>query len=142
MQDKDPAVEADSELEVVTKRAPSSSEVKAMVFANKIAKHTKSNAIVIATDSQMQSSGVGQTSRVDAVQQALHKATTFGSPLNESAMASDAFFPFKDGVELASEHGIKSIIQPGGSVRDQEVIDFCNQKNIAMVFTGKRHFKH
>ena len=111
-------------------------------FANKIVKHTKSNTIVIAKNGQLIASGTGQTSRVDALQQAIAKAKHFKFDLNGAVMASDAFFPFPDCVEIADKAGIKAIIQPGGSVKDQESIDYCNQHNLAMVTTGKRHFKH
>lgn len=141
-QDRDLKTETKSDLQFVTERKPTESEIDALLFANKIVKHTKSNAIVIAKADQMISSGVGQTSRVDAVQQAIAKGKHFGFNLNEGVLASDAFFPFSDSVEIASEEGIKAIIQPGGSVRDQDTIDFCNENGIAMVFTGYRHFKH
>lgn len=141
-QDRDLKTETINDLNFVTNRKPTESEVDALLFANKIVKHTKSNAIVIAKKGQMISSGVGQTSRVDAVQQAIAKGKHFGFKLSEGVLASDAFFPFSDSVELANKEGIKAIIQPGGSVRDQETIDFCNENGIAMVFTGYRHFKH
>ena len=105
-------------------------------------KHTKSNAIVLAKDKQLCASGVGQTSRVDALKQAIEKAKKFGFDLNGAVMASDAFFPFKDSVEIAQKEGISSVIQPGGSKRDQESIDYCNETGMSMVFTGVRHFKH
>lgn len=130
------------DLRQVTNRKAEKNEVDDMLFASKICKHTKSNAIVLAKDGQMLSSGVGQTSRVDALQQAVKKARTFGFDLNGAAMASDAFFPFADSVELAHEAGITSVIQPGGSKKDHDSIDFCNNHNIVMVFTGTRHFKH
>jgi len=105
-------------------------------------KHTKSNAIVLVKNRQLLASGTGQTSRVDALKQAIAKAHAFGFDLNGAVMASDAFFPFSDCVEIAGNEGIKTVIQPGGSIRDGEVIDFCNEHNIAMVCTGVRHFKH
>jgi phosphoribosylaminoimidazolecarboxamide formyltransferase/IMP cyclohydrolase len=105
-------------------------------------KHTKSNAIVLADSNQMMASGVGQTSRIDAVKQSIEKAKIFGFDVSKAVMASDAFFPFSDSVKIAFENGITCVIQPGGSVRDQESIDYCNEKGITMVFTGKRHFKH
>jgi phosphoribosylaminoimidazolecarboxamide formyltransferase/IMP cyclohydrolase len=105
-------------------------------------KHTKSNAIVLAKDLQLVASGVGQTSRVDALRQSIEKAHQFGFDLNGAVMASDAFFPFADSVEIAREAGITAVVQPGGSVRDQDSIDYCNRNGIAMVFTGIRHFKH
>ena len=141
-QDRDLQTESIDQLDYVTKRRPSVDETKAMLFANKIAKHTKSNAIVLAKPEQMISSGVGQTSRVDAVRQAIAKAKSFDFDISESVMASDAFFPFSDSVEIAFNDGIQAIIQPGGSIRDKETIDFCDDNGIAMVFTGKRHFKH
>ena len=113
-----------------------------MIFANKIVKHTKSNAIVLAKNKQLCASGVGQTSRVDALKQAIEKAGTFNFDLNGAVMASDAFFPFPDCVEIAYKAGIKAVIQPGGSIKDNLSIDYCNENNIAMVTTGIRHFKH
>jgi len=112
------------------------------VFANKIVKHSKSNAIVLAKNKQLCASGIGQTSRVDALKQAIEKARTFGFDLNGAVLASDAFFPFADSVEIAQKAGISAIVQPGGSVRDQDSIDFCSLNGVAMVFTGKRHFRH
>jgi phosphoribosylaminoimidazolecarboxamide formyltransferase/IMP cyclohydrolase len=126
----------------VTKVEPTASEVKALLFASKVCKHTKSNTIILAVDGQMLSSGVGQTSRVDALRQAIEKAAAFGFDIKNSVMASDAFFPFPDCVEIAYKHGVRAIIQPGGSIKDQESIDFCDQHGMAMVFTGVRHFKH
>ncbi|HQH41518.1 MAG TPA: bifunctional phosphoribosylaminoimidazolecarboxamide formyltransferase/IMP cyclohydrolase PurH, partial [Bacteroidales bacterium] len=113
-----------------------------LLFANKLVKHTKSNAIVLAKNRQMLASGVGQTSRVDALRQAIAKANSFGFDLKGAVMASDAFFPFADSVEIAHEAGVMAVIQPGGSVRDKDSIDFCNAHGMAMVFTGYRHFKH
>jgi phosphoribosylaminoimidazolecarboxamide formyltransferase/IMP cyclohydrolase len=126
----------------VTKKVPAPSEVEDLVFANKIVKHSKSNAIVLAKNKQLCASGIGQTSRVDALKQAIEKAHTFGFDLKGSVMASDAFFPFADCVEIAYKAGVTSIVQPGGSVRDKDSIDFCSANGVAMVFTGKRHFKH
>lgn len=131
-----------NDLSTVTDRKPNSIEIDDMLFASKICKHTKSNAIVLVKKGQMLASGVGQTSRVDALQQAIKKAKTFGFSVCEAALASDAFFPFADSVELANEAGITAIIQPGGSKKDQDSIDYCNNHNISMVFTGTRHFKH
>jgi len=125
-----------------TTKQASADEIKDLVFASKICKHTKSNAIVLAKNGQMLASGVGQTSRVDALQQAIKKAATFNLSVNGAALASDAFFPFADSVEVANEAGITAIIQPGGSKKDQDSIDYCNNHNISMVFTGTRHFKH
>ena len=113
-----------------------------MLFANKIVKHSKSNAIVLAKDKQLIASGVGQTSRVDALKQAIEKAKSFDFDLKGAVMASDAFFPFNDCVEIAAEAGITAIIQPGGSVRDTDSIEMANQKGVSMVTTGIRHFKH
>jgi phosphoribosylaminoimidazolecarboxamide formyltransferase/IMP cyclohydrolase len=141
-QDLDLKTDSRSDLKIVTKRAPSDSEVDALLFASKICKHTKSNTIVLAVDGQLLASGVGQTSRVDALRQAIEKAGTFGFDLRGSVMASDAFFPFPDCVEIAHQHGIDVVIQPGGSVKDQESIRYCDEHNMAMVFTGTRHFKH
>lgn len=131
-----------SDLITVTERKPNSTETDDMLFASKICKHTKSNVIVLVKNGQMLASGVGQTSRIDALQQAIKKAKTFGFSVCEAALASDAFFPFADSVELANEAGITAIIQPGGSKKDQDSIDYCNNHNISMVFTGTRHFKH
>jgi phosphoribosylaminoimidazolecarboxamide formyltransferase / IMP cyclohydrolase len=141
-QDKDLHTDSLEDLEVVTNKPPSGEETKALLFAAKICKHSKSNAIVIAQDGQLLASGVGQTSRVDAVNQAIEKATRFGLKVKDAVLASDAFFPFPDSVEIASKSGISSFIQPGGSVKDQLTIDFCNENGLSMVFTGKRHFKH
>jgi phosphoribosylaminoimidazolecarboxamide formyltransferase / IMP cyclohydrolase len=141
-QDLDLKTDSAADLKVVTNRAPEAAEVNALLFASKIAKHTKSNTIVLAVEGQLLASGVGQTSRVDALKQAIEKAKSFGFSLAGSVMASDAFFPFADCVEIAHQQGIKAVIQPGGSVRDQDSIDYCNQHNMAMVVTGIRHFKH
>lgn len=142
VQDKDLKMETDSELTTATSTSPSSSEVKDLLFANKIAKHTKSNTIVLAKDSTLLASGTGQTSRVDALQQAIHKANTFGFSMEGAVMASDAFFPFPDCVEIAKNAGISSVIQPGGSIKDQLSVDYCNENGMSMVMTGVRHFKH
>jgi phosphoribosylaminoimidazolecarboxamide formyltransferase/IMP cyclohydrolase len=129
-------------LKVVTKRASTQQENEALIFASKVCKHTKSNTIVLAKEGQLMASGVGQTSRVDALKQAIEKAAQFGLSLEGAVMASDAFFPFPDCVEIADKAGIKAVIQPGGSIRDQDSIDYCDQHGMAMVFTGTRHFKH
>ncbi|MFO7879499.1 MAG: bifunctional phosphoribosylaminoimidazolecarboxamide formyltransferase/IMP cyclohydrolase [Bacteroidota bacterium] len=142
MQERDLKAEAADDLKDVTGRETSDREKDDLIFANKIVKHTKSNAIVLVKNKQLIASGVGQTSRVDALKQAIEKARTFTFDLTGSVMASDAFFPFKDSVEIANKAGITAVIQPGGSIRDQESIDFCNENNMAMVFTGTRHFKH
>ncbi|MCS6820662.1 MAG: bifunctional phosphoribosylaminoimidazolecarboxamide formyltransferase/IMP cyclohydrolase [Microscillaceae bacterium] len=141
-QDKDNKTETREDLKVVTHRKPSEEEVEALLFANKIVKHTKSNAIVLAKKDIFLASGVGQTSRIDALKQALEKAKNFGFALQGAVMASDAFFPFPDCVEIAHQAGITAIIQPGGSIKDQASIDYCNAHHLAMVFTGIRHFKH
>src|SRR5579859_6149290 len=141
-QDLDLHTDTAEDLKTVTRRAPSADEVKALLFASKVCKHTKSNTIILAVDGQMLSSGVGQTSRVDALRQAIEKARSFGFDLKGGVMASDAFFPFPDCVEIASQQGITAVIQPGGSIKDQDSIDYCDKHNMAMVFTGFRHFKH
>lgn len=142
VQDRDEKVEEPTELQVVTNVAPSQEEVDDMLFANKIVKHSKSNAIVLAKNKQLCASGVGQTSRVDALKHAIAKAQSFDFDLNGAVMASDAFFPFPDCVKIAKEAGITAIIQPGGSLKDQESIDSCNADGQSMVMTGFRHFKH
>lgn len=141
-QDKDSVAETASQFKTVTEKAPTDSEVRALEFALKVCKHTKSNTIVLAKENQLLASGVGQTSRVDALRQAIEKAHAFGFDLNGSVMASDAFFPFPDCVEIADQAGITAVVQPGGSIRDQDSIDYCNQHGLAMVTTGVRHFKH
>lgn len=141
-QDRDMKVESTADMKPVTHRIPTDAEYNDLVFANKVVKHTKSNTIVLARDKQLIASGVGQTSRVDALKQAIAKARNFGFDTAGAVMASDAFFPFADCVEIAREAGIQVVIQPGGSVRDQDSIDFCNNNGMAMVFTGTRHFKH
>ncbi|HNI01038.1 MAG TPA: bifunctional phosphoribosylaminoimidazolecarboxamide formyltransferase/IMP cyclohydrolase [Chitinophagales bacterium] len=142
VQDFDTKIEVADELKSVTKLAPSSSEIEDLLFANKIAKHLKSNTIVLAKNKQLLGMGCGQTSRVDALQQAIHKAQSFGFDLKDSVMASDAFFPFPDCVEIANNEGIKTVIQPGGSIKDQLSIDYCDDNEMKMVTTGIRHFKH
>jgi phosphoribosylaminoimidazolecarboxamide formyltransferase / IMP cyclohydrolase len=141
-QDLDLKTDSTADLKVVTKRAPSQAQTEALLFASKICKHTKSNTIILAVNGQLLASGVGQTSRVDALKQAIEKAGTFGFNLKGAVMASDAFFPFPDCVEIAHQQSIEAVIQPGGSVKDQESINFCDLHNMAMVFTGIRHFKH
>lgn len=142
MQERDLKIEKPEELKQVTNKAVTTDEVEDLLFANKIVKHSKSNAIVLAKGKQLYASGVGQTSRVDSLRHAIEKAKSFGFDLNGSVMASDAFFPFADCVEIAHAEGIDSVIQPGGSVRDNETIEYCNNNGVAMVFTGVRHFKH
>lgn len=141
-QDKDLKTEDLNDWEVATEKAPSEKEAEDLVFANKLVKHTKSNAIVLAKDGQLIGSGTGQTSRIDALKHAIQKAKDFGLDLNGAVMASDAFFPFADSVEFAEKEGIKAVIQPGGSIRDKDSIAFCNKTDMVMVFTGTRHFKH
>lgn len=130
------------DLNCVTSQKVTLQEAEDLIFANKIVKHTKSNAIVLAKDKQLIGSGTGQTSRVDALKHAIEKAKNFNFDLKGAVMASDAFFPFADCVEIAHQHGITAVIQPGGSIRDNESIEFCNNNNMKMVFTGHRHFKH
>ncbi len=141
-QDKDLKTDSLDDLKVATQRATTDEENRALLFASKVCKHTKSNTIVLAKEGQLLASGVGQTSRVDALKQAIKKAGNFNMDLNGAVMASDAFFPFPDCVEIADQAGIKAVIQPGGSVRDKDSIDYCDAHNMAMVFTGFRHFKH
>ncbi len=142
VQDRDLKIESPEGLKVVTNVAPTDGEIADMLFANKIVKHSKSNAIVLAKDGMLLGSGVGQTSRVDALKQAIAKAQSFGLDLKGAVMASDAFFPFGDCVEIAHEAGVNAVIQPGGSIRDEESVDYCNEHQMAMVTTGFRHFKH
>jgi phosphoribosylaminoimidazolecarboxamide formyltransferase/IMP cyclohydrolase len=141
-QQRDNSTERAPEMKPVTSRIPRPEEFDDLVFANIIVKHSKSNAIVIAKNRQLCASGIGQTSRVDAMKQAIEKARSFGFDLKGAVMASDAFFPFSDSVEIAHKAGITAIVEPGGSVKDQDSIDFCSSNNVAMVFTGIRHFKH
>lgn len=142
VQDRDQSTEEAGDMKTATKKAATQEQLADLVFANKIVKHTKSNAIVLAKNHQLLASGVGQTSRVDALKQSIEKALHFEFDLKGSVMASDAFFPFSDSVEIAFKAGISAVVQPGGSVRDQESIDFCDAHDMAMVFTGIRHFKH
>ncbi|MBS0000808.1 MAG: bifunctional phosphoribosylaminoimidazolecarboxamide formyltransferase/IMP cyclohydrolase [Cyclobacteriaceae bacterium] len=141
-QDKDLKTDKREDLKQVTKRQVTGEEVDALLFASKVCKHTKSNTIVLARNGLLIASGVGQTSRVDALNQAIKKAESFGLSLKGAVMASDAFFPFPDCVEIAEKAGIQAVIQPGGSVRDKDSIDYCDAHGMAMVFTGYRHFKH
>jgi phosphoribosylaminoimidazolecarboxamide formyltransferase/IMP cyclohydrolase len=141
-QDLDLKTDVREDLKVVTKIAPTAAEVNALLFASKICKHTKSNTIILAVEGQLLASGVGQTSRVDALMQAIEKAAAFGFDLKGAVMASDAFFPFPDCVEIADKAGIHAVIQPGGSVKDQDSVDYCDKAGMAMVMTGTRHFKH
>ena len=141
-QDKDLKTDAINNMITATELAPTEAQLTDLVFASKVCKHTKSNTIVFAKGKQLFASGVGQTSRVDALKQAVNKANNFGFHLNGCVMASDAFFPFPDCVELAYNAGIKAVIQPGGSIKDKLSIDYCNEHNMTMVLTGTRHFKH
>jgi len=142
LQDRDSRTETSGDLKTVTKRQPAPAEVEDLLFANILVKHSKSNAIVLVKNKQLLGHGIGQTSRIDALKQAIEKARRFGFDLQGAVMASDAFFPFADSVEVAHEAGINAVIQPGGSIRDQDSIDYCDKNNMAMVFTGIRHFKH
>ena len=142
VQDYDHITDSAKDLIVVTKVAPTQVQIDSLIFASKICKQSKSNTIILANNGQLFASGVGQTSRVDALEQAIEKAKKFGFDLNGAVMASDAFFPFPDCVEIADKAGIKAVIQPGGSVKDQLSIDYCDENSMAMVFTGTRHFKH
>lgn len=141
-QDTDLKTEGRDELKVVTKKAPTQQQVDDLLFANVVCKHLKSNTIVLAKGKQLFGMGCGQTSRVDALKQAIIKAGAFGFDLKGAVMASDAFFPFPDCVEIADEAGIVAVIQPGGSIKDQASIDYCDAHDMAMVMTGVRHFKH
>lgn len=141
-QDKDSMTETADEFTTVTDKVPTAGELRALAFALKVCKHTKSNTIILANEDVLLASGVGQTSRVDALRQAIEKAHNFGFDLQGSVMASDAFFPFPDCVEIAGLAGITAVVQPGGSIRDKESIDYCNEHGMAMVTTGVRHFKH
>lgn len=142
VQDADDKTVVANDLTSVTQKKPTSEQIEDLLFANKLVKHTKSNTIVLAKNKQLLASGVGQTSRVDALRQAINKAKSFGFELEGSVMASDAFFPFPDCVEIANSEKVKAVIQPGGSVRDQESMDYCDEHNMVMVTTGIRHFRH
>jgi phosphoribosylaminoimidazolecarboxamide formyltransferase/IMP cyclohydrolase len=142
VQDANNKTDQAADLTNATTLAPTAAQVSDLLFASKLCKHTKSNTIVLAKNKQLCASGTGQTSRVDALNQAIHKAKSFKFDLSGAVMASDAFFPFPDCVEIAGDAGINAVIQPGGSIKDQLSIDYCNNNKIAMVFTGTRHFKH
>jgi len=142
VQDKDYITDQKSDLKTVTDQSATAQEIDDLIFASKLCKHTKSNTIVLAKNKQLCASGTGQTSRVDALNQAIHKAASFNFDLTGAVMASDAFFPFPDCVEIANKAGITAVIQPGGSIKDQLSIDYCNEHKMAMVMTGTRHFKH
>lgn len=141
-QDADFKTEDSNDMRIVTTAKPDDAQTKDLIFANKVVKHSKSNAIVLAKGLQLMASGVGQTSRVDALKQAIEKARSFGFDLKGASMASDAFFPFSDCVEIAHEAGIEAVVHPGGSIRDQESIDFCETNRMTMAITGNRHFRH
>ncbi|MDR2951158.1 MAG: bifunctional phosphoribosylaminoimidazolecarboxamide formyltransferase/IMP cyclohydrolase [Prevotella sp.] len=142
VQDKDLSIQTASDLKLVTNRPLEGTEEEDLLFANKLVKHTKSNAIILVKNKQLCAGGTGQTSRVDALKQAIEKADTFGFSLKGAVMASDAFFPFPDCVEIAGNAGITAVVQPGGSVKDNLSVEYCNEHNISMVMTGIRHFKH
>ena len=142
VQDRDTFKESPADLRTVTKTEPTQAQIDDMLFANIIVKHSKSNAIVLAKDHRLIASGIGQTSRVDALKQAIEKAHSFGFSLEGAVMASDAFFPFPDCVEIADKAGIRAVIHPGGSIRDNESVEYCDAHGLAMVMTGHRHFKH
>ncbi|PXY41557.1 bifunctional phosphoribosylaminoimidazolecarboxamide formyltransferase/IMP cyclohydrolase PurH [Flavobacterium cheongpyeongense] len=142
IQDRNNITDTKEHLKTVTLTEPTAQEIEDLIFASKICKNTKSNTIVFAKNGTLISSGTGQTSRVDALIQAVDKAKAFGFDLTGASMASDAFFPFPDCVELAKKAGITAVIQPGGSIKDELSINYCNENNLAMVFTGTRHFKH
>lgn len=142
VQDKDLSIQTEADLKLVTKRELQGTELEDLLFANKLVKHTKSNAIILVKDKQLYAGGTGQTSRVDALKQAIEKAKSFGFNLDGAVMASDAFFPFPDCVEIAGDAGITAVIQPGGSIKDELSVEYCNEHNISMVMTGIRHFKH
>ena len=142
VQDKDFITDKLEDLSYATNNKPSKSELEDLLFASKLCKNTKSNTIILVKNKQLLAGGTGQTSRVDALNQAIEKATSFGFDLKGCVMASDAFFPFPDCVEIADKAGVKSVIQPGGSIKDQLSIDYCNSNGLSMVMTGTRHFKH
>ena len=142
VQERDSKTDNAKKLDFITTKKPNAQEIEDLIFASKICKHTKSNTIVLAKNGQLLASGTGQTSRIDALNQAIEKAKHFNFNLNGAVMASDAFFPFPDCVEIAHKTGITSILQPGGSIRDQLSINYCNENDLSMVFTGIRHFKH
>jgi phosphoribosylaminoimidazolecarboxamide formyltransferase/IMP cyclohydrolase len=141
-QDFDKKTETFNDFKIVTNISPDKNNSGDLVLASIIAKHTKSNCIIIIKNQQLIGSGMGQVSRIDALNQAIHKSKTFGFDLDGASLASDAFFPFSDCVEISFKNGIKSIVQPGGSVRDIDSIEFCNQNKMSMMFSGIRHFKH
>ena len=142
MRSTDLKIETKADLKVATKATPSDSEIKDLLFANIAVKHLKSNGIALVKNQQLIGMGCGQPSRVDALKQAINKAKAFGFDLKGAVMASDAFFPFPDCVEIADNEGITAVTQPGGSIKDQESIDYCDAHGMSMVMTGTRHFRH
>jgi phosphoribosylaminoimidazolecarboxamide formyltransferase/IMP cyclohydrolase len=142
IQDRDNITEKQADMKPVTEKLATDEQLHDLEFALKLVKQTKSNTIVLVKNQQLLASGTGQTSRVDALQQAIEKANRFGFDLEGAVMASDAFFPFPDCVEIADKSGITAVVQPGGSIKDQLSIDYCNANGIAMLTTGVRHFKH
>ena len=142
VQDKDLIQEQAEDLELVTKRVASANQVEDLLFTNKIVKNSKSNTIVLVTNQQLLGLGCGMTSRVDALNHAIKKSKEFNLDLNGAVMSSDAFFPFPDCVEIAHKEGLEAVIHPGGSIRDKDSINYCDEHNMAMVITGNRHFKH
>jgi phosphoribosylaminoimidazolecarboxamide formyltransferase/IMP cyclohydrolase len=142
VQDRDTGLELREDMSVATERKPTEQEWGELLFAMRVAKHVRSNAIVLAKDLATTGIGAGQMSRVDSVRLAIDKARAAGRPLEAAVMASDAFFPFTDGPQLAIDAGVRAIIQPGGSQRDPEVVDLCDAAGVAMVFTARRHFRH
>ncbi len=142
VQDKDLSIQTEKDMEPMTEKLPTPQEIQDLLFANKLVKQSKSNAITLVKNKQLCASGIGQTSRVDALKQAIEKARSFNFDLNGAVMASDAFFPFPDCVEIADKAGITAVVQPGGSVKDELSVDYCNEHGMAMVKTGIRHFKH
>lgn len=142
VQEKDLSIQTESDLEPMTTKAPAPREVEDLLFANKIVKNSKSNAITLVKNKQLCASGIGQTSRVDALKQAIEKAHSFGFDLSGAVIASDAFFPFPDCVEIAGKAGITAVVQPGGSIKDDLSVEYCNANGLCMVKTGIRHFKH
>ena len=142
MQEKDLSIQGKADLEPMTDKQPTASEVEDLLFANKIVKNSKSNAITLVKNKQLGASGIGQTSRVDSLRQAIEKAKSFGFDLNGAVMASDAFFPFSDNIERAKRSGVKYIAEPGGSIRDDLVIECCDKYGMVMAFTGMRLFHH
>ena len=142
VQESDASIEGIHQMNLVTQNSATEEQLQDLLFANKVAKHTKSNTIVLAKGQQLLASGTGQTSRVDALKQAIEKAQSFDFSLDNAVMASDAFFPFPDCVEIAFRAGIRSVIQPGGSIKDDLSIAYCNESGMSMYTTGVRHFKH